>query len=237
MGSGSTLANERITILKYQWILFDADETIFEFNSFLGLQKIMAQANIPFSRDDYERFQQHSRPLWILYQEGKITADELAQQRFDSLIHRTPFQAQELNQRLQLEMVTLSPPLSGVPELLAQLYGKVKMGLITNGYDILQKPRLQHTGLNHYFDLLITSEAVGYAKPDIRIFQAALSQMGEMKPEQVLMVGDSLHSDILGGRQAGMSTCWFNPHDHAKSDTIIPDFEIKNIQEIMQLIN
>lgn len=85
------------------------------------------------------------------------------------------------------------------------------MGIITNGFTSLQQTRLERTGLRDHFDLLIISEEVGVAKPDARIFDYALAQAGNPDRARVLMVGDTAESDIRGGVNAGLATCWFNP--------------------------
>lgn len=223
--------------MKYQWVLFDADETLFEYDSFLGLSKIMQEEGYAFTKADYQAFQAVSKPLWLAYQKGEISARELARRRFDAFIERTNFDAEALNDRLQLEMAKLSPPIDGVVELLQQLHGKVGLAMITNGFDIQQMPRLQYTGLVGYFDAVITSEAVGFAKPDQRIFQAALKSMNDVEPHRVLMVGDGLTSDILGGNQIGMKTCWFNPKKTLNDSGIYPDYEIHHMSEIWNLLS
>ncbi len=83
------------------------------------------------------------------------------------------------------------PPLPGAVSLLNALQGKVRMGIITNGFTSLQQTRLERTGLRDHFDLLIISEQVGVAKPDARIFDYALAQAGNPPRSRVLMVGDT----------------------------------------------
>lgn len=220
----------------YQWVAFDADETLFAFHSFLGLSKIMADEGVPFCRDDYQTFQAVNAPLWQAYQSGTVSARELGERRFAELAKQTRFSPWELNIRLQEEMASLSPPLAGVAELLAALQGRVRVAIITNGFAAVQQPRLRHTGLADYIDVLVVSEEVGVAKPDVRIFQHALAQMGNPNPERVLMVGDSLVSDIAGAQAAQMRTCWFNPMRRTNDSPIRPDFEIAQMADVLNVL-
>lgn len=108
------------------------------------------------------------------------------------------------------EMALISQPLAGVIETLNALYGKVKMGIITNGFTELQQKRLDNTQTSHFFDIVVISEQIGAAKPDRQVFDYAFALMDEFDRTKVLMVGDTLASDILGGNNSGIDTCWLN---------------------------
>lgn len=221
--------------MKYQWILFDADETLFSFHSYLGLKSMLKRYGLEFNEQDYEVFQAVNQPLWVAYQNKEINAEALQRIRFESLAQKTGQDPLVLNRELMDEMALVSQPLEGVREMLASLHGKVKMGIITNGFNALQQKRLENTQTAGFFDLLIVSETVGVAKPDRQIFDYAFSQMGEVERSKVLMVGDTLASDILGGNLAGIDTCWFNPKGLANETAIQPTYEIRSMAELIAL--
>ncbi len=110
------------------------------------------------------------------------------------------------------------------------------MGIITNGFTSLQQIRLERTGLREHFDLLIISEEVGVAKPDARIFDYALEKAGNPDRSRVLMVGDTAASDILGGMNAGLSTCWLNAHQQVLPEQIKPTWTVTSLAELEQLL-
>lgn len=221
--------------MKYQWILFDADETLFSFHSYLGLKSMLKRYGLEFNEQDYEAFQAVNQPLWVAYQNKEINAEALQRIRFESLAQKTGQDPLVLNRELMDEMALVSQPLEGVREMLASLHGKVKMGIITNGFNALQQKRLENTQTAGFFDLLVVSETVGVAKPDRQIFDYAFSQMGEVERSKVLMVGDTLASDILGGNLAGIDTCWFNPKGLANETAIQPTYEIRSMAELIAL--
>lgn len=221
--------------MKYQWILFDADETLFSFNSYLGLKAMLVRYGIEFSEQDYEEFQAVNKPLWVAYQNKEISAQDLQRIRFEKLAKQTGEEPLVLNQQLMAEMAIVSQPLAQVRETLEGLKGKVKLGIITNGFTALQQKRLNNTETATYFDVVVVSEDVGVAKPDKRIFEYAFAQMGEFELSQVLMVGDTLSSDIQGGINAGIDTCWYNPH-HAENRTgIKPTYEIHTMETLLEI--
>ncbi len=222
--------------MKYQWILFDADETLFSFNSYLGLRAMLARYGIDFSEADYEAFQAVNKPLWVAYQNKEISAQDIQRIRFAKLAEQTGQDVFALNQELMAEMALVSKPLDGVRETLEALHGKVKLGIITNGFTALQQARLTNTDTTHLFDLVVVSEQVGFAKPDPRVFEYAFAQMGAVAREQVLMVGDTLASDIAGGNGVGIDTCWFNPSRSANQTDIQPTYEIEAMPQLLKIV-
>ncbi|MEG1250103.1 MAG: HAD-IA family hydrolase, partial [Citrobacter sp.] len=100
----------------------------------------------------------------------------------------------------------------------------------------LQQIRLERTGLRDHFDLMVISEEVGVAKPDPRIFDYALEQAGNPDRSRVLMVGDTAESDILGGINSGLSTCWLNAHQRVQPAGIQPTWTVASLSELEQLL-
>lgn len=218
--------------MQYDWILFDADETIFRFDAFLGLQTMLASKGMTFTADDFTEYQKINKPAWVKYQNGEIDVDQLKYGRFVPLakrIHSTP---QLLQQDFLKAMSDICVPLPGAKELLEALRGHVKLGIVTNGFVDLQQARLEKNGLYEHFDVIVCSEAVGCAKPDPRIFEYALKTMGHPDKQRVLMVGDNPHSDILGGMQIGFDTCWLNENQEPVPEGITPTLHVTHLEQL-----
>lgn len=143
--------------MRYDWILFDADETLYSFNSFHGLKAMLAPYGIDFNQEDYAAFQAINQPLWVAYQNNEITAEDIQKRRFAKLSEQIGVEPLMLNQMLMSEMALVSKPLEGVEAMLEALYGKVKMGIITNGFTGLQQRRLENTKTEKYFDIVVVS--------------------------------------------------------------------------------
>ena len=222
--------------MKYQWILFDADETLFHFDAFQGLKLMFSRLNVDFTQQDFDEYQELNKPLWLQYQEGSITAECLQITRFSEWANKLEISAQYLNSQFLTAMADICAPLLGVKELLQALKGKVKLGIITNGFTALQRIRLERTGLHDVFDLLVISEQVGVAKPNVKIFEHAFSLMGNPAKEQVLMVGDTLKSDIKGGINMGIDTCWYNAHSLENNEAFSATFEVTSHDQLQRLL-
>ncbi|GLR08523.1 noncanonical pyrimidine nucleotidase, YjjG family [Mixta theicola] len=220
----------------WDWILFDADDTLFHFDAFAGLQRLFKDYNVDFSTDDYHEYQSVNKPLWVEYQNGAITALQLQHQRFNGWAEKLNVTPDTLNSGFLSAMAEVCVPLEGAVNLINALKGKVKMGIITNGFTALQQVRLQRTGFRDYFDLLVISEQVGHAKPHPAIFNYALEKMGHPSPERVLMVGDNPDSDILGGINAGLKTCWLNADGREKPAAITPDWQVSSLHELQSIL-
>ncbi len=222
--------------MNWDWIFFDADETLFTFDSFSGLQRMFLDYSVTFTAEDFQDYQAVNKPLWVDYQNGAITSLQLQHQRFQSWADRLSVLPGDLNSAFINAMAEICAPLPGAVSLLNALQGKCKMGIITNGFTALQQIRLERTGLRDHFDLIVISEQVGVAKPHPHIFDYALEQAGNPARSRVLMVGDTAESDILGGMNAGLATCWLNAHNRTLPEGINPTWTVTSLSELEQLL-
>ena len=203
--------------MKWDWIFFDADETLFTFDSFTGLQRMFLDYSVTFTAEDFQDYQAVNKPLWVDYQNGAITSLQLQHGRFESWAERLNVEPGKLNEAFINAMAEICTPLPGA-------------------VSALQQVRLERTGLRDYFDLLVISEEVGVAKPNKKIFDYALEQAGNPDRSRVLMVGDTAESDILGGINAGLATCWLNAHNREQPEGIAPTWTVSSLHELEQLL-
>jgi putative hydrolase of the HAD superfamily/5'-nucleotidase len=218
--------------MKYEYVLFDADETLFSFNVISGLRVVFSAYGIDFTQGDLETYQSTNKPLWLEYQDGIITADYLQVTRFNMWAERVGVSAKQLNDEFLDAMATICEPLPGAVQLLGKLKNKVKLGIVTNGFQRMQSRRIKHTGLDGMFDWLVISELVGLAKPNKAIFEHTFELMGNPNKDKILMVGDTLNSDILGGYNADIDTCWLQHPNAHESDDIKPTYKINRLHEL-----
>ena len=228
--------NVKLVCMKYDWILFDADDTLFHFDAFAGLQRMFAGFDTGFTEQDYLHYQEINKPLWVDYQNGAITAKQLQHKRFNSWAEKLQTPSHQLNSAYMAALAEICTPLEGATSLLNALKGRARLGIVTNGFTELQQLRLERTGLREHFDVLVISEEVGVAKPHRDIFDHALLMMGQPQRERVLMVGDNPDSDILGGLNAGLHTCWLNVDSRAAPVGVTPHFQVSTLRELERLL-
>lgn len=201
---------------RYPVVLFDLDNTLSDFTSAqaAALPALLADHGVTDGHEFLPTFTRLAAPLWGQLEAGELTLETLNGERFRLFVEHTG---------LDLDPAVLAPQYlawlgrsgalwPGATDLLDQLHGQVVMGLVTNGYSEVQRPRLDKFELGHYFASVTVSSEIGHAKPSRAFFDVALGALGNPDPSTVLVVGDSLSSDIAGGEAAGCATCWFNPN-------------------------
>ncbi len=121
-------------------------------------------------------------------------------------------------------------------ELVQRLRGKVKQYAVTNGTLVAQRGKLRNSGLDKLLDDVFISDVVGVEKPGIGFFDAVFASIGHYEKDEVLIVGDSLTSDIQGGNNAGILCCWYNPAGEPVPKTLRVDYDIRDLNELAEII-
>jgi len=244
--------------LPYQWILFDADGTLFDYDraESLALKELMATAGgnellatageseLPTATradgnavllDTYRRI---NSDLWKRFEAGEVTAAEIKTRRFESLLDQLGLAGdpQALSDSYLECLGRQTHLLPGATELLDSLSDTHRLALITNGLSSVQRSRLRISPIGSRFEAVVISEEVGFAKPDPRIFDAAFQAMGDPNKAEVLMVGDNLLADIGGAKSYGLATCWFNLDGRGGSDGVGPTFEVHRLPQLQELL-
>ncbi len=222
--------------MKYQWVLFDADETLFNFDTFTGLKHMFSELDITFTETDFAEYQTLNVPLWEGYQEGRYTIDDVKTKRFVHWAAKTGLPERELNSRFMASMANTCALLPGARELLDSLKSHANVGIITNGLSELQHVRLERTGVVDDIDVMVVSEEVGVPKPDIEIFNHTFEKMNFFDKDRILMVGDNQHTDILGGIRAGIDTCWYNWRKKPADPTITPTYHVDCLHALRNIL-
>lgn len=223
--------------MKYEVILFDVDDTLFDFGMTEkeALQKTFQAYGISTPLADYlPTYKEISSVLWRELEQGITTLPELGEQRFKRLFQALglTIDGAAFNRDYLVNLGKEVHLTKGAVELCSHL-SDYRLVIITNGFDAVQKSRIGGSPLCNSFECLVTSEEAGFQKPDKGIFDYVFSQLGMTDKSKVLIVGDSLTSDIQGGINYGIDTCWFNPHRKQNRLGIKPTYEIHDLMELL----
>jgi YjjG family noncanonical pyrimidine nucleotidase len=226
--------------MRFKWIIFDADGTLFDYDTaeINALTNTFHHFGYPFEDEYLEIYRQLNKILWLDFEQGRISIPHLKIERFKLMLDELGISAEPgLFSETYLQQLSFRHELiDGAESLLEALAGKIGMMLMTNGIKEVQRSRLKLSSIAAYFSHVIISEEVGAAKPDKMIFEIALAKIAEADKRTILMVGDNLSSDIRGGSDFGLQTCWYNP-DQKKSDLPIrPTYQISDLREIITII-
>ena len=126
--------------------------------------------------------------------------------------------------------------MDGAEELLKNLYGKYRLYIVSNGLTAVQTRRIQGTGIDKYMEKIFLSQEVGTVKPNKEFFDYCFEHAPELKKEETVIVGDSLTSDIKGGKNAGIKTIWFNPDKDTAPAELTPDYEFYALNELTDIL-
>ena len=121
-------------------------------------------------------------------------------------------------------------------DLVKSLKGMIPQYAASNGTTVAQTGKLTKSGLINLLDGVFLSEQLGAAKPSAEFFEQVFKQIGAVNRERVLIVGDSLSSDILGAKNAGIKSCWYNPSHSVNTGTVFADFEADNLNQIPKIL-
>ncbi len=225
--------------MRYKWVLFDADGTLFDYDKAeaTALRKTLGEFGCGYKARYVEAYRQINREIWREFEQGRISQRRLRTRRFELLFEDIGVvcDPDRFSTRYLLHLATGTDLIEGAAEVARWLHGKVGLVLITNGIPDVQRPRFTRSELSDYFAGIVISEEVGAAKPDPKIFDAAFQVMNWPNKAEVLIVGDSLTSDINGGNSYGIDTCWFNPRQDPYTEDSRGLFEIRDLRELLKL--
>lgn len=223
-----------------KFLFLDLDDTILDFHKAeaVALRRALGEMGIEPTEDVIALYSAINQKQWELLEQKKITRPELLVRRFYLLyealgLELSPEKTQEYYGSFLGQGHYFMP---GAEALLEQLKGKYRLFIMSNGNIPVQKGRLASAGIEPYFEEIFISEAVGANKPAKEFFDRCFARIPGFSPKESVIVGDSLTSDILGGKTAGIRTVWFNPRGKAGRPDILPEYEISSLSQLPPLL-
>ena len=225
---------------KKGFVLLDLDDTILDFQKAekRAFDEAFSQLGVESTEELLTRYGQINRRCWEMLERGEMRREEILVHRFRLLFEERglTLSPEETQRRYEDLLCQGHFFVSGAEALLAELHGKYPLYLLSNGNLRTQEGRLRSAGIAPLFEDIFISEVMGYNKPSRAYFDACFAQIPGFDATRAVMVGDSLTSDILGGINAGVKTCWFNPRGMPGREDIRPDHEIRALAELPPLL-
>ncbi len=239
-----SVRHNRAVSTRYPWLIFDADDTLFDFRRAEGeaLREAFEAAGVPFVAAWLPVYRTVNGRAWRALEEGRSSPAELRVWRFEELFAELGLTLDPVAfGSAYLGRLAMQPHLvEGALDLIESLRPDHLLAIVTNGIADVQRSRFAASPIAEHIAHLVISEEVGAAKPDPAIFEVALDLMGRPDRRGVLVVGDSLSSDIAGGAACGLDTCWFNPDGlplgDGSVDGLAPTFEIRRLADLPGLL-
>ena len=223
-----------------EFLFLDLDDTILDFHKAerLAINKTLRDFGLEPTEEVLGRYHVINKWHWEQLELGKMTRKDVQWKRFDALFSEFGVEADPHACAVRyMENLSIGHYfLPGAEETVELLSKKYRLFLASNGNASVQKGRMTSANLYRFFEKVFVSEEIGYNKPSKAYFDAAFAQIPGFDPEKALMVGDSLSSDIKGGNNAGIRTCWVNPGHLPRKEGILVDHEIEALHQLPDLL-
>lgn len=224
----------------YKFLFIDLDDTILDFHKAekIALSRTLESFGIEPTDRVCIRYSQINRSYWERLERKELTREQVLTGRFQTLLQEVGVDADPAlcADRYAHYLGIGHYFLPGAPETVEALSKKYRLYLASNGTASVQAGRLKSANISHFFDDIFISQDMGADKPAKAYFDRCFARIPEFDPVQAMIVGDSLTSDIQGGINAGITTCWVNPgHAPGRAD-IRPDHEIEALFQLPALL-
>lgn len=222
-----------------KFLFLDLDDTILDFHKAerIALSKTLRAFGAEPDEELLHRYHLINKAHWEMLERGELTRQQVLVNRFDVLFRELgrPHDPAAIARCYEKNLSVGHYFLPGALEAVKSLKGKYRLYLASNGTASVQHGRLESAGLYPYFDDIFISQEMGADKPSRAYFDRCFARIPDFQPDQAVMVGDSLTSDMAGGRNAGLRTVWVNP-GHADCTGPRPDYEIESIAQLEELL-
>lgn len=227
--------------MKYEVILFDADETLYDFKKSEreAFKNTILKFNIKYDENYHlKSYEEINTAIWKEFEKGLITQEKLKIERFKRFSDKLELGLDETSlAKVYMEhLADASFLYDESTELIETLNKSFKLAIVTNGLTLVQDKRIRKSSIAKFFETIVISEEILISKPNPEIFEHTLKEINFTDKSKVLIVGDSLTSDIQGGINFGIDTCWYNPKKIINKTSIKPTYEISNFDELKALL-
>ena len=226
--------------MKYNNILFDADGTLFDFKlaEYTALSDTLAHFGLPDNPDVHQKYSAANAEQWTLLEKKLIKRDELRINRFRNFCGKAGFSEdpQKMADFYENSLSHKGFLIEGVIDICKRLSKYCDLYIITNGFRHIQTGRFAASPLLPFFKQVFISQDVGVEKPDPRFFAFVEDHIPGFQKQTALVVGDSLSSDIAGGLQYGLDSCWFNPAGVTPPEAMKINYTISSLSELQKIV-
>ena len=229
--------------MKYKYLLWDIDGTVLDFiaSESYAIRTLFKKYNLGECSDEMIKlYSKINIKHWQMIEKNQFTKAEILVMRFIEFFETVGVDtsvAQKFNADYQLALGDYIEFVDKAKDILLSQKGKYILVAVTNGTKIAQEKKLRLSGLNDIFDAVFISENVGAEKPDKKYFDYVFKTLNITNKKEVLIIGDSLTSDMQGGFNARIDTCWFNPNHNTNKLDIPITYEIDDLGKITQILN
>ncbi len=224
----------------YKTLLFDADNTLFDFDACENeaLRLAFQKHGYPLNEEIHRTYERINKDLWKQYELGLMDRKTVIYTRFGKLFQEIGIEddgigfEDDYQELLGMQHFFIEH----AKEVVEELYKHFDLYVVTNGVTVTQLRRLKESGLDQYFKKIFVSEETGFQKPMKEYFDYCFERIENFDAASTIIIGDTISSDIMGGNNAGIATCWFNPKGFTHPEEVIVNHEISCLKELIHIL-
>ena len=225
---------------KYKFVLFDADATLLDFkrSEHEAVIDVLEKFSLPVSDEIIAKYSEINEMHWKMLERGEIEKNRLYASRWVMLVEYYGFNADPyaMSSYYTETLATKSYLMDGALEICKYLYGKYHLYVVTNGKKSVQDGRFDPSPLAPMFEGVFVSEEIGFEKPRREYFDAVVKNIPDFNTQEAIIIGDSLTSDMQGGINYGIDTCWFNPARKSAPAEMNLTYVINSLDELKNIL-
>lgn len=221
---------------KYQWLLFDADHTLFDYDRAenRALQRVFESFAVPFCSEHLTAYRRINETLWQALEAGQTTVEKIKSRRFEMLLANIhcDHSPKDFSAAYLDCLADCSELFEDAAHAVERLHAHYRLAILTNGLHVVQRRRLASSAISNFIEEMIVSEEIGAAKPARQFFEVAFTKLGNPPRENALMIGDNWNSDIVGATNYGVDACWYNPGARPRPGNAQIAHEVASLREL-----
>ena len=221
-------------------VFLDIDNTLLDFhlNAYYALVDAFDECGLKFEKENFDTFLKINNELWENIEKKVITSAELKVIRFQLVLKALNLtgDSAKIEELFRKKLYENAYAIDGAMDILKYLGGKYRVFAASNAIENQQIARLKKANMYDLFEKLFISEGIGHDKPSKEFFDFCFDSVGDIKPNEAVMIGDSLTADIKGGKDYGLTTVWFNRDGKINPEPKFVDFEVKRLEDIKNVL-
>lgn len=224
--------------MRYQTLLIDLDDTLLDFKKAeqIALEKILLQYIGKTDASIKQFYQEINSVLWNQFDRGKITRQDIYDTRFTELFRMLQIEKDgRIANREYLDSIE-GIWIEGAEEICRKLSKNHDIYIVSNGDPLVQNRKMKEMRIEKNINGAFISGETAYAKPSKNFFDSIFSKIENIDLGKTLMIGDRLTSDIRGGNNAGIDTCWYNPKSKTITEEVEITYEIRELEELLEIV-
>lgn len=225
--------------MKYDIALIDVDDTLLDFrkSEHAALRSALTSFGVPFDDTLAAMYHEINDGLWKRLEKGELTRAQLWEERFAAFFRALERPVPEgVNDRYMAALAMQTFPIDGAREMLENASHLARLYIVSNGVGAVQRRRLKATGLDVYFQNAFLSQELGIQKPEAGFFEKVFQAIGPVDRSRVVLLGDSLTSDMKGARAAAIAGCWYCPDATRPDEPGAYDIRISRLEQFIDVL-